>query len=433
MLVLLNTHYQEKEIAYFLRDSGAKALFFTDKIEGISHIEKFLNIKQNIIALEHLITVRCESEGLTSYQELLAEGHNIQPPIIDILPEEDLFAILYTSGTTGTPKGAMLTHKNLVYQAIMGAEQTHCTNEDVFLMPAPLFHVMGVTLALRTIASCARIVLMDVYEPEKALSLIEQERVTFHPGVPTMFIHELNHPSFQSYDLSSLRTGEMASAPCPEKIVRRIRSDMGCDIMVGYGMTETSPTLTLTNFEDSDTMRAETVGKAWPGVELKITDEKRQEVAVGQVGELACRGIGLMKGYYNMPEKTRESIDDDGWFYTGDLVTMDEQGYIRIVARKKELIVRSGCNIYPGEIEEIYYTHPKVMEIAIVGLPDSVHGQISCAVIQIRQGEEATEGEMKEFIRKKLPSTRFRIRLSSEKNFQGLRREKSKKLNFKTN
>src|SRR5699024_7000030 len=402
VLVPINPKYSEEKITYFLKDSKAKVIFFTNSILNIVQKVKIGSIGMDVDSLDHLITVRFEMENMINYKKLLEEGSINPVPEVDIFPEKDVFGILYTSGTTGPPKGVMLTHKNLVYQAIMGAETTYCTSDDVFLMPAPLYHVMGVTMTLRTIASCARIVLMETYTPETALSLIDQEKITFHPGIPAMFIQELNHPSFKSYDLSSLRTSEMASAPCPEEIIRRIREEMGCNIMVGYGMTETSPTLTLTDFSDDDTVRSETVGKAWPGVELKVTDEKRCEVAVGEIGELDCRGVGLMKGYYKMPEKTDESIDEDGWFYTGDLVTIDEKGYVRFVARKNELIVRDGYYIFPSKMEDIYYTHPKVIEIAIVGLPDADLGNMICAAIRLKSGEQTTEEEMKAFIKGKV-------------------------------
>src|SRR5690606_28991330 len=190
-------------------------------------------------------------------------------------------------------------------------------------------------------------------------------------GVPTMFILELNHPDFTKYDLSSLRTGIIAAAPCPVEIVKCIRKDMGCDIVVCYGLSETSPTLTMTGFDDDDQIRAETVGKALPGAEIKIVNDNREEVGVNVVGEIACRSFGVMKGYYNMPDKTKEALDEKGWFYTGDLGTLDEDGNLRIVGRKKEMIIRGGYNIYPREIEEIYYTHPDVLEVAIIGLPDT--------------------------------------------------------------
>jgi acyl-CoA synthetase (AMP-forming)/AMP-acid ligase II len=232
--------------------------------------------------------------------------------------------------------------------------------------------------------------------------LIEQERVTVKHGVPTMFILELNHPQFKRFTLSSLRTGIVAAAACPVEIVRRIRTEMGCDIVICYGLSETSATLTATDYSDDDLVRSETCGKALPGAEVKIVDANRQQLPPGEVGEVVCRGFGVMKGYYNLPEETRQALDEDGWFYTGDLGTLDDKGYLRIVGRKKEMIIRGGYNIYPREVEEVFYTHPGVMEIAIVGLPDTVLGEISCAAIKLKPGKTATEEEMKSFIKQRV-------------------------------
>src|SRR5699024_10471144 len=257
-----------------------------------------------------------------------------------------------------------------------------CTPDDVFFVAVPVFHVFGlVPSILSTLATGARMVLMDKYKPKGALTLMQDEGVTVKHGVPTMFILELNHPEFRSYDLTSLRTGIIAAAPCPVEIVKRIRSDMGCEIMVAYGLSETSPTLTMTKFNDEDSVRAETVGKALPGAEVKIVNNERKDVGIGEIGEIACRSFGVMKGYYNMPLKTEEAFDEDRWFYTGDLGVLDENQYLQIVGRKKEMIIRGGYNIYPREVEEVFYTHPDVLEMAIIGLPDTVLGEISCACI----------------------------------------------------
>jgi fatty-acyl-CoA synthase len=402
ILIPFNTRFKSDEVGYIIKNSGAKAIFFPEDFDKIDHYQQYLDLKNKIGTLEHLIGVRFEGEGIYSYQKLLEEGKALAFIAEEIDHKEDTFLILYTSGTTGKPKGAMLTHKNLVHTAVAGAEWMRCSPEDVFLMPTPVFHVMGLMFVLRVIASEARMVLMAVFRPEKALSLIEQEKVTIHPGVPTMFILELNHPSFKKYNLSSLRTGEMGGAPAPVEIIRRIRSEMGCNILIGYGMTETSPTLTLTGFDDEDYLRAETVGRPLQGVDLKIVDDNRNDVGMNTVGELACRSFGLMKGYYQDLDKTREVIDEHGWYYTGDLATMDEKGYIRIVGRKKEMIIRGGYNIYPREIEEIFYTHPAIMDVAIVGLPDSVLGEVSCACIRLKQEQKVSEEEIKEFIRDRI-------------------------------
>ncbi|KHF38519.1 class I adenylate-forming enzyme family protein [Halalkalibacter okhensis] len=402
ILIPFNTRFRKEEVSYILKNSGAKAVFFPKEFDQIDHYQQFHEIKENVPQLEYLISVRFESEDILSYENLLRNGKLTKAPAVEIEAAEDVFAILYTSGTTGRPKGAMLTHKNLIHTAVAGAKCMQCSPKDVFLLPTPVFHVMGLMFVLRAVASAGRMVLMEVFKPERALSLIEQEKVTIKPGVPTMFILELNHPNFKKYDLSSLRTGEMGGAPAPVEIIRRIREQMGCNVLIGYGMTETSPTLTLTSFDDDDQLRAETVGKALPGVELKVVDRYKNELPIGEVGELVCKSFGLMKGYYNMPEKTHEAIDAEGWYYTGDLVTIDEQGYLRIVGRKKELIIRGGYNIYPREVEEHFYTHPKVNDVAIIGMPDTVLGEISCACIQLKTGVEGTEEELLVFIKEKV-------------------------------
>ncbi len=402
ILVPFNTRFRKEEVHYILQNSGAKAVFFPQEFDNVNHDEQYKRLKKEIDSLEHLIGVRFEGDEETGYERLLEVGKSYPFTHVPIDHKEDVFAILYTSGTTGKPKGAMLTHKNMVHTAVAGAEWMKCAPKDVFLMPTPVFHVMGLMFVLRTISSGARMVLMESFKPEKALSLIEQEKVTIHPGVPTMFVLELNHPSFGNYDLSSLRTGEMGGAPAPIEIIKRIRNEMGCNIIIGYGMTETAPTLTLTGFEDEDVLRAETVGRALPGVEIKIVDQNRNDVGMNAVGELVCRSFGLMKGYFKNQEKTYEVIDENGWYYTGDLATMDENGYIRIVGRKKEMIIRGGYNIYPREVEEYFYTHPAVMDIAIVGLPDTVLGEISCACIRVKQGMKVTEKELKQFIKEKI-------------------------------
>ncbi|WP_235820527.1 AMP-binding protein [Halalkalibacter krulwichiae] len=400
VLVPFNTRYRMDEVEYILRNSEAKVAFFTEEFSGIRHAEQFLQAKKIVGSLEMLITVRHPDNDLLKYEQLVEAGRlsSFTPP--DSNPEEDVFTILYTSGSTGAPKGAMLTHANVVKTGVMSAQEMNCTADDVFLIAVPVFHVFGmVPSIISTVASSARMVLMDQYKPKEALEIVQAEGITVKHGVPTMFILELNHSDFQNYNLSSLRTGIIAAAPCPVEIVKKIRSEMGCDIVVAYGLSETSPTLTMTKFSDPDIIRAETVGRVLPGAEVKIVNELREEVATGEVGEIACRSFGVMKGYYNMPDKTKEALDVEGWFYTGDLGTLDEQGNLRIVGRKKEMIIRGGYNIYPREIEEVFYTHPDVLEVAIVGLPDTVLGEVSCACIKIKSQALVDEQSLMDFIK----------------------------------
>ncbi|WP_232515506.1 long-chain-fatty-acid--CoA ligase [Aeribacillus pallidus] len=401
ILVPCNTRYRVEELSYIVANSGAKAIFVVEE-HGHFHTVKSL-MESNESALEMVFTVRFQEDGHHSFEDLLKIGQSKLPPQVSIDPKEDVFSILYTSGTTGLPKGAMLTHLNFVHNAACTVEALQCDENDVFLVVVPVFHVFGmVPSILAAVTACDKMVFMEQFKAEAVLKMIEQEKITIHHGVPTMFILELNHPQFKSYDLSSLRTGIIAAAPCPVEVVKKIRNEMGCNITISYGQTETSPVVTITSFTDSDIIRSETVGRTIPGVEIKVVDVNRQTVPTGEIGELAVRGLNVMKGYFNMPEKTKEAIDQDGWLYTGDLVTLDEQGYVRIVGRKKEMIIRGGYNIYPREIEEILYKHPNVVEVAIIGLPDTVLGEISCAAVKLKDGALETEESMKNYLKGKI-------------------------------
>lgn len=398
VLVPFNTRYRASEAEHILRDSGARVAFFVEEFDKVNHLAQLRWIQQHLPSLRHIVPVRSAHEGLRGYEDLKRMGALRPAPDVRVDAAEDVYAIIYTSGTTGTSKGAMLTHRNLVANAVKALAAINATPEDVFLQATPFFHIMGLGAVVRLVTCEARMVILEGYRPERVLQLIEQERITVHPGVPTLFALELNHPSFKSFDLSSLRLAIMAGAPCPVEVIRRVKAEMGCAVSVSYGMTETSPLMTFTSPEDDDVLQAETVGRPLPGIELKAVDADRGEVAAGEVGELACRSACLMRGYYNLPEVTGDAIDEEGWFYTGDLGTIDEGGYVRIVGRKKDMIIRGGYNIYPAEIEETLCSHPAVGEVAIVGLPDTVLGEVSCAAVLLRPGAEATAEELKGFI-----------------------------------
>ena len=395
----VNPFFSKQEASYILQQTGAKIIFCS--------AEKYYGeLQQEIEHLETLISVGFKAGGYVSYESLIESNKNVED--VQVEPKEDLFSIMFTSGTTGKPKGAMLTHENVLFSAIAGAKVMKCTETDVFLIPNPLFHIMGTTLIIRAIYCGGRLVVMKKYSVTNALSLIESEKITIHPGVPTMFALELNSSDFDKYDYSSLRTGEMAAAPCPVEIVKQIRTKMHCNVLVAYGSTETSATLTVTGFDDDDTLRSETVGRAVPGVKLKVVDDNRQGLGIGEVGELACKGPGVTKGYYNQPEETAQAIDHEGWFYTGDIATIDENGYVRIVGRKKDVIIRGGFNIYPRELEEALHEHPEVAEVAVIGLADPLFGELTCACIVLKYGasssEEAFQEYMKErFVKYKIP------------------------------
>jgi fatty-acyl-CoA synthase len=393
ILVPFNPKYRTHEVQHILRNSGARLLFISEEFVreiGVDFISPWV---------KEIVSVRFEQEGLKSWTDLLAIGERAALPEVKIDPADDVFCILYTSGTTGFPKGAMLTHRGVVMSGISVGDRMECRSDDVFLIPTPLFHVFGLGPNLMAaVASQAKMVLMDKYNPQHALELIQQEKVTVHHAVPTMYILELNQPDLSSYDLSSLRVGMTGGAACPAETLKGIKEKMKMKVCIGYGMTEVG-SLTNTLYEEEERNILETVGVALPGMEVRIVDQDRNPVSFGEVGEIACRGPSVMKGYFGEPEQTRQVLDEEGWFYTGDLGTMDERGYVRFVSRKKEMIIRGGYNIYPREIEELLYQHPKILEVAVIGVPDPVMGETVCAVIRLKAGMESTSEEITSFLK----------------------------------
>ncbi len=322
-------------------------------------------------------------------------------------PEENVF-ILYTSGTTGNPKGAMLSHHNMAENAKQVTEVLHASEKDVFLLAVPFFHCFGCVMGiLGAITWGAAIVPMPVFKPKEALELVEKERISILYGVPTMFVLELEEvrkgkEDGSRYDVASLRTGIMAGAPCPVEILRGTMEDLRCNVAIAYGLTEASPVITMTQFDDSVERRVETVGRALPGIEVKIADDAHRPLPRGEMGELACRGYNVMLGYYNMPDKTDEVIDSDGWLYSGDLATMDEAGYVKIVGRKKDMLITGGFNVYPAEIEEYLFTHPAVQNVSVVGVPDDVMGEVAIAYVIPREGKRIDPQEIVDFCAKEI-------------------------------
>lgn len=401
VLVPFNPKYRSHEMKHILSNSGAKLVFVSDEFEHID-LDFIERTKSDII------TVRYSKQGFQSFESLIAKEWPAQLPEVR-LQYTDIYCILYTSGTTGTPKGALVTHHAVVQSGIVIGESMRCTHQDVFLILAPIFHVFGLGCNLLSAIYCgARMVLLDKFKATKALELIQNEQVTIQHAVPSMLNLELKDPDFKSYDLTSLRAGMTGAAPCPPEIIRAVREELGMVLSISYGATETC-TVTITDYDDEEVHIYQTIGKAVEGAEIKIVNDERKEVPYGEVGEIACRGFGIMKGYYRMPEQTDEVLDADGWFYTGDLGTMDSNGYIRYVGRKKELIIRGGFNIYPQEIEGLLQNHPKILENAVLGLPDPVMGEITCAAVKLKPGESADFDEIISFLKTqiapyKLPS-----------------------------
>jgi len=317
------------------------------------------------------------------------------------LDPDDPINIQFTSGTTGFPKAVLLTHHNILNNGYFTGKIMHFGPQDRLCVPVPFYHCFGMVVAnLACVTSGATIVIpADHFDPGAILAAVEKERCTALYGVPTMFIAELEHPEFHRFNLSSLRTGIMAGAPCPPELVRRVIEDMGCqEILIGYGQTEASPITHLTRPEDSFERRVETVGTNLPHQEVKVIDVRTGFVVpTNQQGEVCFRGYHVMRGYYGQEEATREALDEAGWLHSGDLGVLDDDGYLRITGRLKDMIIRGGENIYPAEIEAFYFRHPKIAEIEVFGVPDPKMGEEVAAWIKLHQGQHGEPEEFREY------------------------------------
>ena len=394
ILVPFNPKYKKLEVEFILKNSEPRILFASEEFE------ESIGFKEATILVPEIITVKCKLDGFLSYEELLSPIDNTAEEDIDT--KNDIFCILYTSGTTGTPKGVMITHRSVVQSANTMKRGLQCTEKDVFVISSPFFHIFGMAINLFcAITSGARMVLQEKFHPEQMLQLIEQEKITINQGVPTMFIKVLEAENFDRYDISSLRAGIVGASSISAEKMKEIRERLGINLCQSYGVTETV-SVTLTPFDDDEFRICKTVGKPIPGVELKIVNDQREKLPNGTVGEIAIKGFGIMKGYYKLPEQTAKVLDHEGWFYTGDLGILDEKGYLTIVGRKKELIIRGGFNIYPQEIEGVLLRHFKIAEAAVIGLPDGTLGEIVCAVIRLKEGVSSTEEEIKGFLKEQL-------------------------------
>jgi fatty-acyl-CoA synthase len=318
----------------------------------------------------------------------------------------DAINIQYTSGTTGFPKGATLSHRNVLLNAFYAGQNQRYTAEDRICIPVPLYHCFGCVLGTMcaVVSGAAMVFPSEGFQAGTALQAIEAEGCTSVYGVPTMFIAMMEHEDYPKRNLKSLRTGIMAGSPCPIELMKRVTSEMGASqITIGYGQTEASPLITQTRTDDPIELRVGTVGQALPHVEVKLVDpETNTDIHDGRPGELCCRGHNVMIGYYNMPGKTADAIDRDGWLHTGDLAMREPNGYYRITGRLRDLIIRGGENIYPREIEERLYEHPAVEDVQIVGVPDRKFGEEVLAWVKLRTGQQATPDELKAFCREKL-------------------------------
>jgi fatty-acyl-CoA synthase len=372
-----------------LKHSGAKMLALVDEFMGTDFLKLLDEIKGELPNLKILLVKgKRVPSGAYDVEGLLAKHTKPVRLESDQVDENDVASILYTSGSTGTPKGVMSTHRNLVWDAIRVIERLLIAERDSFLMMLPLSHIFASSVMLtHAIIGGCKVVIMDVFEPEEALRLIEKEGISILYGVPTMFVLMLSHPHYKRYKLSALRTGYMSGAACPIELVKATIDDMGCNISAAYGMTECC-CISITEYGDDAYLKSETVGRPIRDEEMKIVDDDRKEIPIEQVGEIAVRGENVFKGYYKQPELTKEAFDSEGWFYTGDLGVKDKNGRYRIVGRKKEMIIKGGFNIYPAEVEEMIYQIPSVQFAAVVGLPDKVFGEVACACIVPKPGEK---------------------------------------------
>lgn len=362
------------------------------KSEKLPHLTTIIRMGEEKTSGMYNFNTVCQSGGKKEQLELEKLSLTLQP--------DDAINIQFTSGTTGQPKGATLTHSNILNNGDLCANGMNFTHKDRLCIPVPLYHCFGMVLGvLACVTHGATMVFpSEAFEPLKTLEAVEKEKCTALHGVPTMFIMELDHPNFADFDVSSLRTGMMAGATCPIELMNRLIDQMNLkDILIGYGQTETSPLNHITKPDDSLENRTQTVGKPIPYVEIKIINEFGHICELNEPGEVCIRGYSVMKCYWGDEEKTRDTIDDGGWLHSGDIGTMDEYGFLKITGRIKDMIIRGGENIYPREIEEFLYNHPKISEVQVFGILDEKMGEEVCAWIQLKEGEVSTSEEIVEF------------------------------------
>jgi len=398
ILVNINPAYRSHELRFTLSKSRMKAIFLWHS-DARADYDAILRDAAQEQSLELRHKVHFDSPR---WEELLHARGEIPSGV----HPQDVSNIQYTSGTTGFPKGVMLTHYNQVNNGLLLAQGMRYTEDDRICIPVPLYHCFGCVIGnMSALASGAAMVFPNwTFDPEATLKAVQAEKCTSIYGVPAMFIAELGSPEFSSFDLTSLRTGMMAGAPCPVEIMKRVVGEMHCpQLTIGYGQTESTPVVTMSELDDPLEVRVSTVGKALPCTEMKIASLlDGTTLPRGEQGEVCARGYMVMKGYDDEPEATARVVDSDGWLHTGDVGLMDPNGYIHLTGRAKDMIIRGGENIYPREIEEFLYTHPKVAEVQVIGLPNERLGEVVLAWIRLRSGERATEADIREFCQGKI-------------------------------
>lgn len=379
----INPLYREQEVRFMLEDSGAAAVITVNQSGDYNFIALLKDLQKDLSQLRHIIALeRTEDSGAILFSDLIERHWGKKFSIPELNVREDLIMLLYTSGTTGVPKGAMITHYQAVRNASLGIDLLNVTADDVILAQLPWFHVFSFTVCINLpLITGATLAIQQPYNPVETLKAIEQNRVTIHNGTPTMFIMEMNHKDFNKFDLSSLRTGVAAGASFAPSLLTRINEEMGLNITSMFGMSELCGIATSCRLTDSKELRAETVGAPVPECKVKTCDSEGRELPVGEVGELWFWGWTVTKGYWNNEAETKKQITEDGWIKTGDMARILENGYVQIMGRKKELINRGGYKVYPNEIEEILIKHPMVAEVAAVGVPNQILGELICVCV----------------------------------------------------
>jgi len=428
VLVTINTNYKTHELDYLVKNSDLKAICIVNGWRDSDYVQMIYELvpelkesqrgylqSEKFPFLKNVIFIGQEKHrGMFNTAELILLGSQLEEQLFNEIKStiscHDVVNMQYTSGTTGFPKGVMLTHYNILNNGFATGQCMNYTTDERLCVCVPLFHCFGCVLALCAIITHgATMVMVENFDPLVVLASVQKEKCTALYGVPTMFIAELNHPMFSMFDLSSLRTGIMAGAPCPIETMNEVMNKMNMsEIIIVYGLTESSPGMTATRNHDAPSIRSTTVGKAYPAVEVKVANpETGEELKPGEQGELCCRGYNVMKGYYKNPEATAKAIDKDGWLHSGDLGVMDTDGYFRVTGRIKDMIIRGGENVYPREIENFLYTMPQIQAIEVAGVPSSKYGEQVGAFIKKRPGVELCEEDVTDFCRGKI--SRYKI------------------------
>ena len=418
IMVCINPAYRLYELEYSLNKVGCKAIIAAESFKNsyylkmleelapeLSHCEPGQLESKKLPQLELVIRMGTEaSAGMFNFDAVSEMGGKDEAARLNdlstTLQAGDAINIQFTSGTTGMPKGATLTHTNILNNAYHAGKSMHFSPSDILCIPVPMYHCFGMVLGtLVCVAHGATMVLpCEVFDPGLVLQAVQDEKCTALHGVPTMFIAEVDLPTFNDFDVSTLRTGIIAGSTCPIELMKRLISDMALtEIVIGYGQTECSPLNSMTAIEDSFERRVTTVGRPHTNWEMKIVTEDGAIAAFGETGEVCSRGYGVMQGYWNDPERTADTIDAEGWLHSGDLGEMDEDGFVKITGRIKDMIIRGGENVYPREIEEFLYTHPDIQEIQVFGVPDAKYGEQVAAWIQLKEGVNLSEDGIRQF------------------------------------